>query len=60
MDDQNVRKLVFDTLDDAVSIWLNYDIEDSDEGNFVQRAVQNGIVDKDELVEHFMFRILNL
>jgi len=53
MDDQDVRKVVFDTLDGAINMWLSYN-------NLVQSAVKNGIVDKDELVEHFMFRLLKI
>jgi hypothetical protein len=55
MDDRDVRKLVFDTLDNAISTWLK-----NTDGNFVQDSIKNGIVDKDELVEYFMFNLLNL
>jgi len=55
------RKLVFDMLDVTIDKWLEFDINNSNnKKKFVERMVESGLVTQDELVDHFMYRIINL
>ena len=55
------RKLVFDMLDVTIDKWLEFDINNgNNKKKFVERMVESGLVTQDELVDHFMYRIINL
>jgi hypothetical protein len=58
--DQLKRKLVFDRLDVTLNRWLEFDIDTGHKKKFIERSIESGIVNKDELVEHFMYKIVDL